>query len=364
MQIDFHHTATYVAARAAGFGHREAETIAYCAQYVDDAVNSGIIRFGNGAMYSRISSAHKMLDYRNFEKLANHHVWLPFHFLPGNGGRPAGENPDGSFIAKIICRSNTPIAMDMIRACIENRNKLYGLHRLGITMHVLADTWAHEGFAGVNSRVNDIRALDDTASPDERLLNRLEHFFGDSFDKTASVFIGDIMPLGHGAALSYPDLPFLTWRYRDHDGRLVTRDNPLSFLAAADEMCRAMQCFRAGDANTDAPGLNHGMREKLLTLFQSIHDGDKQIRHKKWLQHIRKGFFGFPPAKLDYRPKGVGSWKHEALGTRKLRDKRSESFPYDPSFLGSDWKLFHDALQAHRFEVIHDILPRYGICAA
>ena len=90
MQIDFHHTVTYVAARAAGFGHREGETIAYCAQYVDDAVNSGTIRFLNGAMYSRISSAHKMLDYRNFEKLANHHVWLPFHFLPGNGGLLTG----------------------------------------------------------------------------------------------------------------------------------------------------------------------------------------------------------------------------------------------------------------------------------
>ena len=34
------------------------------------------------------------------------------------------------------------------------------------------------------------------------------------------------------------------------------------------------------------------------------------------------------------------------------------------SFLISDWKMFHDALQAHRFEVIHEILPKYGISAA
>ena len=93
MQIDFHHTATYVTARSAGFGHRKADTVAYAAQYVDDAINSGTLRFHNGAMYTRISSAHKMLDYRNFEKLANHHVWIPFHFLPGNGGKKAGENP-------------------------------------------------------------------------------------------------------------------------------------------------------------------------------------------------------------------------------------------------------------------------------
>ena len=80
MQIDFHHGVTYVVARSAGLGHREAETVAYCSQYVDDATNSGVVHFDNGAMYSRISSAHKALDYRNFDKLANHHVWIPFHF--------------------------------------------------------------------------------------------------------------------------------------------------------------------------------------------------------------------------------------------------------------------------------------------
>ena len=32
MQIDFHHAATYVIARYAGFGHHEAGIVAYCAQ--------------------------------------------------------------------------------------------------------------------------------------------------------------------------------------------------------------------------------------------------------------------------------------------------------------------------------------------
>ncbi len=40
MQIDFHHTVTYVIARLAGFSQTEAGVIAYSAQYVDDAVNS------------------------------------------------------------------------------------------------------------------------------------------------------------------------------------------------------------------------------------------------------------------------------------------------------------------------------------
>jgi len=108
MQIDGHHTLTYIAARLAGFSRTKASIIAYSAQYVDDATNSGVIHFKNGAMYKRISSAHKMLDYRNSDELANHRVWIPFHFLPGNGGKQAGENPNGTFIRKLVCK---PTAM-------------------------------------------------------------------------------------------------------------------------------------------------------------------------------------------------------------------------------------------------------------
>ena len=101
MQIDFHHAATYVIARFSGFDHSQANIISYSAQYVDDATNSGVVRFDNLYLYSRISSAHKMLDYRNSEELANHEVWIPFHFLPGNNGKPAGEQADEDPVKKL-----------------------------------------------------------------------------------------------------------------------------------------------------------------------------------------------------------------------------------------------------------------------
>ncbi len=79
---------------------------------------------------------------------------------------------------------------------------------------------------------------------------------------------------------------------------------------------------------------------------------------------MENGYFNFPPVKLDYRSKGRGSWKYLALGTVKSKDEEDETFKYKESFLKSDWKLFHDALLAHRFNLLHDILPRFGICAA
>ncbi|MES9906835.1 MAG: DUF6765 family protein, partial [Sedimenticola sp.] len=194
MQIDFHHTVTYIVARLAGFNHKKAEVIAYCAQYVDDATNAGLIHFNNEAMYKRISSAHKMLDYHNFEELANHQVWIPFHFLPGNGGMAAGKNPDGSFIEKLVCLPNSPIAQEMVRACIEQQDTPYALHRLGVTMHVLADTWAHQGFAGVSHKINNASGIKDAGGkPAKKLLDKLKGYF-----------VGEALPLGHGAVLTYP----------------------------------------------------------------------------------------------------------------------------------------------------------------
>ena len=107
MQRDFHHAVTYIAARNAGFEHEQSATIAYAAQYVDDATSSGSISFDNKALYTRISSAHRTLDPENLNDVKNHLVWLPFHFLPGNGGKPAGEDPKGTFIEKILCRPGT-----------------------------------------------------------------------------------------------------------------------------------------------------------------------------------------------------------------------------------------------------------------
>lgn len=364
MQIDFHHAATYVLARYAGFAHRDAETVAYCSQYVDDATNRGTIVFDNGAMYDRLASAHKMLDYGNFVELANHQVWIPFHFLPGNGGLRAGENPGEKFINKIVCRPDSFVARRMVASCIREQDTPYGLHRLGITMHVYADTWAHQGFAGVQHEINRITALDDNDNEDPVFLARLKNSFGDWFESVSSSFVGDALPLGHGAALSHPDKPFLSWSYRDHWGNVVHRNNTDDFTEAADQMCRAMQRYRVRDPEANVEGLKAPQKESMRRMFAETMGESGEGRHGEWLAAIARGDFGFPAQVLAYRPKGTGSWKHMAIGTRKARDRKKDRFTYDPSFMGSDWKLFHDALQVHRLKVIRDILPRYGICAA
>ncbi len=172
------------------------------------------------------------------------------------------------------------------------------------------------------------------------------------------------MPLGHGAALSYPDRPYLIWSYKGPEGEKVVRNNPEEFIKAAQAMCTAMQRYRVGDPKADVSGLSPDATDKIGLFFLEFTDEDGRERHKKWLEEIARGSFGFPPVRLKYKDKGVASWKYQAIGTRRHKDRRTDRFAYDPSFLGSDWKLFHDALHAHRFAMLNTILPKYGICAA
>ncbi|CCK81413.1 DUF6765 family protein [Desulfobacula toluolica] len=370
MQIDFHHTVTYVTARLAKFSMQDANIISHSAQYVDDAVNSGSIKFRNKAMYSRISSAHKMLDYRNFEELANHFTWVPFHFLPGNGGKRAGDNPDGSFVNKLVCYPDSYVAEDMMKSCIDCHDLPYGLHRLGITMHVLADTFAHQGFAGINHQINEVEGLKKKDDDNTTLLDKVANYFAHCFNRETSKIINDAFPLGHGAVLAFPDLPYLKWQYKNGFGKEIVRDNTKIFMDAVKRMHQAMVCFRMKDPDytlEDWDEIPAKDLNKIEENFRAFEDEEGEDRHMKWLKSIAAGDFSFAEKgeeNLSYIHNGKDSWKYKALKTKRESETKHELFPFSPEFLRSDWKLFHDALQIHRIDIIRDILPKYGICVA
>jgi hypothetical protein len=104
------------------------------------------------------------------------------------------------------------------------------------------------------------------------------------------------------------------------------------------------------------------IQDKICT----INDEEGEDRHKRELNAIKNDEFNFGAETLVYIPKGKHSWKHQAIVTYQSEDLESDVFNYKPdnSFLSSDWKQFHDALQAHPFWVLHEILLRHNICAA
>jgi hypothetical protein len=393
MQIDGHHALTYVAARLAGFVDREAQTIAYASQYVDDATNRGVIQFEHSKfMYYRITSAHDIIDYDNFVDVENNLAWLPFHFLPGCGGLPAGQFQASSESDLLCCSPDSYVARDMLRLALKDRNHQRALHRLGISMHVYADTFAHQGFVGSQSVLN--RASDvhsDDPVMDQRILAATQQdLFVDLWNKGLTIlsitwralllllikrkspraFISNFLntePLGHIRVDAYPDLPYLRWRYKDWQGNVIERDNPSIYKYAVDMMIRAMRAWRANDetmALEQYPGLPEQDEKTLSRLIESLQEPNAKIRHQAWLNAIAEGQFSFGAATIGYAQQGEDSWRAKALGVVKNKDARLEVYAYKQAFLSSDWKLFHDALQVHRSNIVHDILPQYGVCAA
>ncbi|MDW6005425.1 DUF6765 family protein [Vibrio mangrovi] len=365
MQIDGHHALTYVVARIAGMEKQQAEKLAYSAQYVDEATNSNPVRFKNGAMYDRIASAHKMLDYRNSSQLANHLSWIPFHFLPGNQGLPAGESPQGHFTKRLVCFPDSPISRDMLRMVMKYREQPFGLHMFGIAMHVYADTFAHQGFAGITHEINEVEEIEPVGHPhiqDKGLWARVK-------DEFLNFSLSSVAPLGHGPALSFPDRPYCHWSYLDSEDNLVVRDNPQIFSDAANQMYKAIRCYLAGD-NTmvlenydNIPGVQMNV---IRQAFETIIHEEGEDRHKDWLHWIAMNKFGFGEEKIQFIAKGKGSWKQAARG-KAIPIFGSEdlvAYKYREEFLHSDWKYFHDALKTFRLEIVRDILPEYGICVA
>lgn len=156
-------------------------------------------------------------------------------------------------------------------------------------------------------------------------------------------------------------------KYKNGLGEKVERNNPDIFIDAVDKMCRAMQCFRKSDLTMNLesmPGLPAKDFKKIFSLIESIKGDSGEIRHEQWLEEIRKGSFSFGPEEIKYIAKGRSSWKHKSIGQLSASDTGREEFRFKKSFMSSNWKLFHDALQAHRLDVLHDVLPKYGICSA
>jgi hypothetical protein len=358
MQMDFHFGVTYILARLSGFSQNDSYKVAYSAQYVDDAIYDKSVLFDNGAIFKPLCSAHKALDYRNFDKLSDHFVWIPFHFLPGNFLLKENEKKNYKFYELVKCLPNSYLAKDMVNECIKSNKNKESLYRLGITMHVYADTWAHQKFSGIQHYSNKVTYLEDD-DVSKNLLNKVSNYFKDIFDKKISKIVDEVKPIGHGSVLSYPDRPYLKWSYKDFEGKHIKRDNALIYLEAVEYMYKALQRFKKGDPLANVSKLDKDIKNKFLKYFRMFTESNGEKRLEKWIKLIENGTFGFKDKSVFYDSIGKESWMFKAL--KGNIDYEGKLIKYYEEFFDSDWKKFHDALYKHRHFVLSDILPKYKL---
>lgn len=348
MDCDFHHPLTYVIARLAGFDHKEAEIISHSSQQVDDFTHVRLMQLSSQDICSNCDLSEAMRyrfrfclqfvleclfpAFSGVRRMAAYSLWLPFHFLPGNGGHREGEEPEGGFIQKFICTPDSYIAREMVSSCIADRDAPYALERLGVSMHTYTDTWSHQGFSGIHHRVNQVHKI--RFEPWKKSFS-MRKLFRDIRSKLFRSLAPS--PLGHSLVLGYPDLPFLKWEYKDYSGKIIKRDNVQEFLKAADAMYRAMLSFRSStpqeDNQTMIPSPQRGIIERM---FRNLNINNGLERHGLWLRALERDLFGIGSVRL-----------------RQLRGKQSLSEGIS--------QTFRQAQQVHYKSVLYDILPRYGI---
>ena len=361
MQKDFHYDVTYIVARWAGYSEHEAYVIAYSSQFVDDAADEGPIRFDTGAMYTVISSSHAAYDFiHNTDEISNKMAWLPFHFLPGNCNLPCGEGADRDMVERLICQPNSYVAKEMVLHCLDLRGPKRTLQRLGITLHVYADTWAHKGFCGVVRDQNRVKWL-------HRVENPWTPFGFIHYLQNLRLRCINILPLGHAAASVYPDMPYLNnWAIIFADARgAVRRHNTTDFVEAADCMYKTLVAFRHNLTGptldvvfAHVPGLSWQLKETLRKWFRSFRYKSEDVRHCRWQRKIAAGTIPGVSSIPPYVATGRMSWKYMALG-----DAKNGIYHYTKAFERSKWKLFYDALKGHRQFVLRTLLPSFGISA-
>ncbi|MFT5756649.1 MAG: hypothetical protein ACI9LM_001369 [Alteromonadaceae bacterium] len=363
MQTDMHYYGTYTIARLAGFNVKEAETIAYAAQYVDDSTSNDSDEHADGGLIYGIATAHhnsEVIKNRLIDKKEQKQVWVPFHFLPGGKGTTVSE--------KLVCQENSDIAQEMFENHIEHAvNSKYGLQLIGIACHVYADTFSHYGFSGVGSSQNkvDAASIELINVKDEGMKAFLTNKFGrfmknyapsflmNNWRKVASSFAEKASgALGHGAVGTFPDRPFLHWSFNyELSGKLSDRDNPASFLRGCEMIYdRLVKFGKARDPGHTPLKEFHEVRniiEGILRTEQVMKD-----RILCWSEAIATDllFEANPNEALHYDKDKWESQKHNF-----------PSLEYSAMATELDVYKFHQAATYHRYFVLKDLLPKHGI---
>ena len=262
MQIDFHYYATYSAAYLAGYSHEECLAVAYSAQFVDCCTRTILSTVQAPESAATTQLQLEMMDARTdllgLQDITR--IWASFHFLPRDLSADPGK---GTRIYKakyrLICGPNSDLLVKTVDLA---KNK--SLQAAGIAMHVLADTWAHQYFAGTPSQVINntdywfYELIPDSADPqggtftERRVTFRHNPTGRDDLDKgiyTNTVYQiqeNSVMSLGHGRAGHLPDYSFMRYRYLPAwgDYKDILKDNPSDYYNAFCQMVYAMKYLR------------------------------------------------------------------------------------------------------------------------
>ncbi|WP_295763524.1 DUF6765 family protein [uncultured Oscillibacter sp.] len=340
MDLNFHYYVTYSAARRAGASAGDARLIARAARYVDEC-DGVTVQSASTIVFEDMLD---VFDRSGAQRRTQALIWPVFHFLPGDYASFRGEMRGGQGPLTpekmLICGPESKLAGAVVQGAKQSydggQDREKALLRIGIAMHVLADTFAHQGFAGIASydlnevcQVKHIVPGKDAAPED--ILDDVRYRPGDYSPAPTRSSFGY---LGHGRIGTCLDLPCETLHYKaqwhGEGDPWITRYNPLEFYCAYLQMTDAMRYILGGgeaapfDVRMDRSALidQRGpqweeTREMLGVFLRSASDEDLA---SAWYDYTERA---------EQEAGGPGLWAvqpYEPFGGPKERGEQREKF--------------------------------------
>lgn len=334
MQKDFHYYAVYQLARLAGFSRGDSETIAYASQYVDDATESEPVVPFEDQQFDTVRTAHYNL--KAFDWNVQKKIYMPFHFLP-TAIRWASPDRFSYSTEPAQEGNNTSLTHRLFEAALTESTRKFRLIRMGVALHSIADTFAHFGFSGRHHDENNVGKIEHAKKGGGWKVQFFSSYIADVF----------VPSIGHVEAASYPDYPYLKWRYTRGDGSQKTRDNLDYSLNGVNYIYRKLKTAKTAAAPADLSQDHPEDYKKITSLLSQSGDLDDRIQGWKDYTHAAmydKTSWREAALKGDHVQWDDLSPSEMKVHTGKLKGKAG--------FDQSKWAYFHRAAMKQRSLVL------------
>lgn len=355
MKRDAHYYAILALSRACGFNKDSAHVIAYASQFVDDAkinlmffdhsnINIEYDMIENRPAFFNMATCHSYFRIKTFNYEAMVNNTSAFHFVPGC----KGEN----FTKKLRCKEESPVILDILNDVFLEDD----LIKLGIVLHAYADTFSHQGFSGILSKVNDIKYCEAKTEAHLGLIDRIMYLLRQfSQDKYEELFDRFMPAYGHGQAMEFPDIPYLMWSYEyDYSDEF----NGSYTMVEIDNKDRFKRAFNSIKKHLDVYLIKHNQYLDRTLKFENfdmlmdmlVLENTDKIREENWITFsIEHGLFNKDD--LDLIIYEENTWLKEAFVNfnPQVFDRRKvEGVQLADNFMNSHWYHFYLAVKWYK----------------
>lgn len=356
MKKDAHYYAILAFCRACGFKKESAHKIAYASQFVDNAkINHIVLHEDPGSSikhdiiegkpsFFNMATCHSYIRIKTFCYSSMINNTCAFHFVPGCKGK--------LFAKKLRCAEASPVIEGILSEALKEDD----LVKLGMSLHPYADSFSHQGFSGILSKVNDINDCNPISKIPwgwfDRIKNAAKWIFKDKFDRK----FDSLMPAyGHGQAIDYPDLPYLSWSYEydysdqfsdsyKYSGKLNNKER---YKKAFEKIKKHLEDYLKKYTQYRDEDISFQDFEVLFdALLAEKTDNGRNRNWRKIL--ISKGFLNKGDHELDY---DEYRWLKDAFSNfeeKKYNERKVEGAELDPNFSDSNWYKYYLAVKWYK----------------